>query len=67
MAVLSIVLPAYNEEQNVRNTVEVLSGLLEENQIEYELVFISDGSRDATFSEIQKAVKANPQIGRAHV
>ena len=46
MALLSIVLPAYNEEQNIANTVSVLSGLLEENGIEYELIFISDGSRE---------------------
>ena len=62
MALLSIVLPAYNEEQNISNTVRVLSGLLEANGIEYELVFISDGSRDGTFSEIQKAAEENPRI-----
>lgn len=62
MALLSIVLPAYNEEQNIANTVSVLTGILEENKIDYELVFISDGSRDQTFAEIQKAVSQNPRI-----
>lgn len=62
MALLSIVLPAYNEEQNIANTVQVLSGLLDENAIDYELVFISDGSRDGTFPEILKAAAANPRI-----
>ena len=62
MALLSIVLPAYNEEQNIANTARVLSELLAENGIEYELVFISDGSRDATFSEIRKAAEENPRI-----
>lgn len=62
MALLSIVLPAYNEEQNIANTVQVLSGLLDENAIDYELVFISDGSRDGTFPEIMKAAAANPRI-----
>ena len=62
MALLSIVLPAYNEEQNIANTAQVLSKLLEENGIEYELVFISDGSKDGTFSEIVKAAAANPRI-----
>ena len=37
MALLSIVLPAYNEEQNIANTTAVLTGVLEENKIEYEL------------------------------
>lgn len=62
MALLSIVLPAYNEEQNISNTVRTLSGLLEAEGMEYELVFISDGSRDGTFSEIQKAAAENPRI-----
>lgn len=62
MALLSIVLPAYNEEQNIANTSKVLSELLEENGIDYELVFISDGSRDGTFAEIRKAAQANPRI-----
>ena len=62
MALLSIVLPAYNEEENIANTAQVLSGLLEENDIDYELVFISDGSKDGTFSEILKAAAANPRI-----
>lgn len=62
MALLSIVLPAYNEEQNIANTARVLSELLEENGIDYELIFISDGSRDGTFPEIVKAAAANPRI-----
>ena len=62
MALLSIVLPAYNEEQNIVNTAQVLSKLLEDNGIDYELVFISDGSQDGTFSEIVKAAEENPRI-----
>ena len=59
---LSIMLPAYNEEQNIPNTVKVLTGMLTENAIDYELVFVSDGSRDATFAQIQKAAEENPKV-----
>ncbi len=62
MALLSIVLPAYNEEQNIANTAEVLKNCLVSAGIDYELVFISDGSKDATFKEIQKAAGADPRI-----
>lgn len=62
MSLLSIVLPAYNEETNIANTAKVLSGLLEEKRIEYELIFISDGSRDGTFAEIVKASQGNSRI-----
>lgn len=62
MPLLSIVLPAYNEETNIANTAKALSELLDEKQIEYELIFISDGSKDGTFAEIVKASKENPRI-----
>ena len=62
MALLSIVLPAYNEEQNISNTAEVLQKLLEDNGTDYELIFISDGSRDNTFSEIQRIAEENPRV-----
>lgn len=62
MSLLSIVLPAYNEEQNIANTANVLSELLEGQDIEYELVFISDGSSDNTYAEILKAAESNPHV-----
>lgn len=62
MAVLSIVLPSYNEEQNIENTAKVLSELLTKEQIAYELIFVSDGSKDKTYEEIVKAANSNPHI-----
>lgn len=62
MARLSIVLPAYNEEQNIANTATVLADLLRDNGIDYELVFISDGSKDKTYLEIQKAAEKDSNV-----
>ena len=62
MPLLSIVLPAYNEEENIQNTVGVLSEYLKGQGIEYELVFISDGSTDHTYEEIVKAAASNPHV-----
>lgn len=62
MALLSVVLPAYNEEQNIANAAEVLSELLSSEGIDYELVFISDGSQDGTYAEIVRAAEGNPRI-----
>ena len=61
MALLSVVLPAYNEEENISNTVRVLDELLTKEQIDYELIFVSDGSKDRTYEEIQKAAKENAE------
>ncbi len=62
MALLSVVIPAYNEEMNIDNTVKTLSGLFDREKIDYELVFISDGSTDGTFAAIRKASAENPRI-----
>ncbi|MBO5987211.1 MAG: glycosyltransferase family 2 protein [Lachnospiraceae bacterium] len=62
MALLSVVLPAYNEEQNIANTVKTLSDLFEAEKTDYELIFVSDGSKDKTFAEIEKAAKENQRI-----
>lgn len=62
MPLLSIVLPSYNEEKNIPNTAKVLSTFLEKEGINYELIFVSDGSTDCTYDEILKANKENPRI-----
>lgn len=62
MALLSIVLPSYNEEQNISNTAKVLSELLEQEKIDYELVFVSDGSKDGTYEEILKVAQNNKKV-----
>ncbi|MBO5283969.1 MAG: glycosyltransferase family 2 protein [Lachnospiraceae bacterium] len=62
MATLSIVLPSYNEEQNIANTAKVLAELLQQEQIDYELIFVSDGSRDGTYQEILKAARQDARV-----
>lgn len=62
MSLLSIVIPSYNEEQNIANTANVLAKLMEQEKIEYELVFVNDGSKDNTYPEIQKAAQTNSHI-----
>ncbi len=62
MSLLSIILPSYNEEQNIANTAKVLAELLEKEDIDYELIFVSDGSGDKTYAEILKAAEVNPKV-----
>lgn len=62
MALLSVVIPAYNEEENINNTAEVLSKLLSKHGISYELIFVSDGSLDRTYEQIEEAATKNPRI-----
>ncbi|QHI72052.1 glycosyltransferase family 2 protein [Aminipila terrae] len=52
---LTVIIPAYNEADNILITSETICQILEDNQIEYELIFIDDGSKDDTFEKIKCA------------
>lgn len=51
---LSIILPAYNEQDNIRNTFLTIHAILKENSIPFEAIFIDDGSSDSTYTQIQE-------------
>jgi dolichol-phosphate mannosyltransferase len=63
---LSVVIPAYNEEQMLSRCVEVLSRLLESEHISYELIFVDDGSKDRTWEEICRAHQENENVRGIH-
>lgn len=46
---LSVIVPAYNEEQTAVWTAEKLGKILSEAEIPYELIFVDDGSKDHTW------------------
>ncbi len=48
MKSLSIVLPAYNEEANVRTTVAEVAGVAQNLGLDHEIILVNDGSRDHT-------------------
>jgi len=45
---LSIVLPAYNEEESIEETLRTLYSKLQEEQIDHEIVVVNDDSKDNT-------------------
>jgi glycosyltransferase involved in cell wall biosynthesis len=45
---LSVVLPAFNEEANIKRTVESAREVLPKLAIEWEIIVVDDGSKDAT-------------------
>lgn len=64
---LSVIIPAYNEEQIVRDTVQTLWDALNGMQDrgvfdDYELIFVSDGSHDATPDLLTEAERNYPQV-----
>ena len=59
---LSIIIPSYNEEGNVAKCASVVSKLLSENGIDYELVFVNDGSKDRTWDIISNLARNDEHI-----
>ena len=66
MALLSIVIPAYNEEAMLPKAVDTLGKLLKAEKIDYELVFVDDGSKDKTWEEIEAAAGKDPHVHGVH-
>ena len=59
---LSVVIPAYNEEENILNTAKTVLDILDRENIPCELVFVSDGSADKTYEKIQEAAKLDSRV-----
>lgn len=51
---LSVIIPAYNEEGMIHKTSSVISNILKKEKIPHELIFVNDGSIDDTWEQIQK-------------
>lgn len=63
---LSVVIPAYNEEEMVPVAAKEIRGILSEAGIDHELVFVDDGSRDGTWEEIRASSEAVPEVKGVH-
>ena len=63
---MSVVLPAYNEEAMLQKTAETLNKILTDENINYELVFVDDGSKDGTWKKIEKASEKDPHVQGVH-
>jgi len=59
---LSVVLPAYNEEPSIQRAVNTIVPLLTDAGIRYELIFVDDGSKDNTWAMIEDAAAQSPHI-----
>jgi glycosyltransferase involved in cell wall biosynthesis len=49
---LSVIIPVYNEEENIPLLHEALSHVLEEQAFPYEVIYADDGSTDNTFARL---------------
>lgn len=61
---VSIIIPAYNEEETVQNTLSSVFNL-EYPKDKYEIIIVDDGSTDTTSEKISEVLKTNTQVAVA--
>jgi dolichol-phosphate mannosyltransferase len=59
---LSIVLPAYNEEGSIEETLRTLYATLQEEQIDHEIVVVNDNSKDNTLGLLTTIQETIPTL-----
>lgn len=59
---LSVIVPAYNEEEVIPQTFQTIKEILDEAAIPFELLFIDDGSADRTYSVISELSKSHAEV-----
>lgn len=59
---LSVIIPAYNEDEMIKKTSETISGILDGENIDFELLFINDGSSDNTWKAITEEAARNKRV-----
>lgn len=59
---LSIIIPCYNEEQVIRLTGAEVEKVVEQEEFDYEIIFVNDGSKDNTLLILQKMVEENKKM-----
>ena len=62
MILLSIMIPVYNEEENVIPLFEKIQATCEKFNVNYEILFVDDGSQDCTFKVICELHKDRPHL-----
>lgn len=59
---LSIVIPIFNEQENIELLYTRVKGVLDKMHVSYELIFINDGSKDQSLSLIEKLADQDDRI-----
>lgn len=57
---VTLVVPCYNEENNVAKFFEVADAAFENKEFKYEIIFVNDGSKDNTYTELKNLFTTHP-------
>jgi glycosyltransferase involved in cell wall biosynthesis len=59
---LSVVVPLFNEEENVGELHRRIVASLDRSEYSFEMIFVDDGSRDRTFAVLREIAEADPKV-----
>jgi len=59
---ISVIVPCYNEEDNIEPLVRELTGVLRPLQKAFEIVYVDDGSTDKTAARVEEMKSAIPEL-----
>ena len=62
MRTISIVIPTYNEEKNITPLIASIKEHFPHDRYQYELIFVDDGSKDATLTQIEEVAKHDEHV-----
>ncbi len=62
MSLISLIVPSFNEEENIKNTAAELSRVMEDTGESYEIIFVDDGSKDGTFKAISEISSVDSHV-----
>lgn len=57
---LSIVVPLYNEEESIGHLYKAITDAVKPMGMEYEILFVNDGSKDTTFEKAEQLAQSDP-------
>ncbi len=63
---LSVFFPAFNEEENIKNTVEKAVQVLKKLNLKWEVIVIDDGSKDKTGQIADQLAEKYPEVRVVH-
>jgi len=59
---LSVIVPVYNEQENIPILHERISEVLGKQDFSYEIIYVNDGSRDGTFAQLSIVARKDPHV-----
>ena len=59
---ISVVIPLLNEQESITELHDWIAAVMQSNRFSYEIIFIDDGSTDASWETIKQLSDKNPAV-----